>query len=115
MIVGVSYAKVSKRVNIQRLKTDIWTDIEHTLGPAESTPAAKQSSGNTEEMSFQEMISDIAANNPRQKDVSLPFYFICLLHLANEHVRPDLFDVCSLTHSLSSHTGSEDRRPRRHE
>jgi hypothetical protein len=33
------------------------------------------------------MISDLAAGDEvRQRDVSLPFYFICLLHLANEHV-----------------------------
>lgn len=38
-------------------------------------------------LSFQEIISEIAGeDDARQKDVTLPFYFICLLHLANEHV-----------------------------
>lgn len=96
VFVSPSYAKVSKRVNIQRLKTDIWSDIEHTLGvdgaaegrvpTSKGIDAASASpSEKPESMSFQSMISDIASQ-PRQKDVSLPFYFICLLHLANEHV-----------------------------
>lgn len=44
---------------------------------------------NTEEMSFQDLVCDITTGQ-RQKDVTLPFYFICLLHLANEKVCPVL-------------------------
>ena len=132
------YAQVSKRVNIQRLKSDIWGSITNQIVPdASSEPAIpslatlsiadtedtenSQANGNIntigtdgeisynkaaavkrrssdrdrdiegvrvvqDSMSFQHMISSIATN-PRQKDVSLPFYFICLLHLANENVR----------------------------
>jgi condensin complex subunit 2 len=39
-----------------------------------------------EEMSFQDLVCDINSEQ-KQKDVSLPFYFLCLLHLANEKVR----------------------------
>ena len=96
------YAKVSKRVNIQRLKADIWGNIRATLpnvdpnttaAAQENAPAApaptlnKTSSATAEGMSFQTMIADLAAGDEaRQRDVTLPFYFICLLHLANEHV-----------------------------
>jgi hypothetical protein len=38
------------------------------------------------EMSFQDLVCDINSEQ-KQKDVSLPFYFLCLLHLANEKVR----------------------------
>jgi hypothetical protein len=38
-----------------------------------------------EETSFQDLVCDISSGQ-RQKDVTLPFYFICLLHLANEKV-----------------------------
>ena len=36
-------------------------------------------------VSFQDLISDISVKQ-KQKEVTLPFYFICLLHLANEKV-----------------------------
>ena len=39
----------------------------------------------SEEISFQDLVCDISGEQ-RQKDVTLPFYFICLLHLANEKV-----------------------------
>jgi condensin complex subunit 2 len=99
------YAKVSKRVNIQRLKTDIWGNIRSALPAADQDhdghdtenhqPSAVPrpdklsgvSTGAREALSFQSMISDLAAGDEvRQRDVTLPFYFICLLHLANEHV-----------------------------
>lgn len=38
-----------------------------------------------EETSFQDLVCEISSGQ-RQKDVTLPFYFICLLHLANEKV-----------------------------
>jgi hypothetical protein len=98
---------VSKRVNIQRLKTDIWGNIRSALPAADQDhdghdgenhqPSAIPPSrpdklsglsvGDRDALSFQSMISDLAAGDEvRQRDVSLPFYFICLLHLANEHV-----------------------------
>jgi hypothetical protein len=39
----------------------------------------------TSELSFQKLITDMNIQQ-QQEDVSLPFYFICLLHLANEKV-----------------------------
>ena len=42
---------------------------------------------NNEEISFQDLVCDITTGQ-KQKDVTLPFYFICLLHLANEKVCP---------------------------
>jgi hypothetical protein len=36
-------------------------------------------------VSFQEMMMDVGENQ-KQKEATLPFYFICLLHLANEKV-----------------------------
>lgn len=95
---------MSKRVNIQRLKADIWGNIRATLpnvdptaitstaqenAPASTAPTLNKTSSATAEggMSFQTMIADLAAGDEvRQRDVTLPFYFICLLHLANEHV-----------------------------
>ena len=39
------------------------------------------------QLSFQELISDVGYKQ-QQQGVSLSFYFICLLHLANEKVNP---------------------------
>ncbi len=43
----------------------------------------KSSYCNGNEMSFQGLVNDLALGQ-KQKDVSVSFYFICLLHLANE-------------------------------
>ena len=74
------YSKVSKRVNIQKLKSDIWHNIHHTLEDEQQSEREE-----SESMSFQGLIQDLVTN-PRQKDVTVSFYFICLLHLANENV-----------------------------
>jgi condensin complex subunit 2 len=87
---------VSKRVNIQRLKTDIWGNIRTNMPSVEpenspvaaSSPDPSKGTVPQTALSFQDMICELAAGDEvRQKDVTLPFYFICLLHLANEHVR----------------------------
>lgn len=39
----------------------------------------------TEEMSFQDLVADIAVGQ-KQKDATFAYYFISLLHLANEKV-----------------------------
>ncbi len=38
-----------------------------------------------EKISLQEVVTHMSENET-QKEVTFPFYFICLLHLANEHV-----------------------------
>jgi len=133
--IEISYAKVSKRVNIQRLKKDIWSSIRSSLpngrrhGEEEEEEAASIDGENLEPsnveeednnqqqqqpckipaaqsqtLSFQGMIGNVVQKqmveqgDVRQKDVTLPFYFICLLHLANEHTlkiedRPDMSDL----------------------
>ena len=86
---------MSKRVNIQRLKTDIWSNIRTAMPSVENdienagfTPAGATEKAPSTALSFQNMIAELAEGDEvRQKDVTLPFYFICLLHLANEHVR----------------------------
>jgi hypothetical protein len=60
-------------------------DLKATLTTASSASAASPSANASTELSFQELINDIAVEQ-KQKDVSLSFYFICLLHLANEKV-----------------------------
>jgi hypothetical protein len=50
-------------------------------GKDRNTPKKKDN------ISFHSIINDVSLNSVnQQKDASFPFYFICLLHLANEKV-----------------------------
>ena len=102
--VSVGYATVAKKVDVRKLKRDLWHGIETVL----VTPAveeekknedrdieddAEDSSGEktpekprqnpSDGLSFQNIVRDMEQSKT-QVDVSLPFYFICVLHLANE-------------------------------
>ena len=84
----VSYCKVSKRVNMHRLKSTMWTSLSN---------AALSSVG---EIRLSEVIATIdaqAMGGERKKaELSFPYCFISLLHLANEH---DLTLTLTLNHS----------------
>ncbi len=98
---------------MRKLKLDIWSKIDETImhpqdpemENAENAghgnhPTEKPSLGTTkkinviasedgtspEKLSFQDLISSMAGSANQQPGASLPFYFICLLHLANEKV-----------------------------
>lgn len=88
--VQVGYATVAKKVDVKRLKRDIWNELQERFNTVESNA---EEDGTEEEkadivnrsngMSFQEVVQDLEADKS-QVDASLPFYFICILHLANE-------------------------------
>jgi hypothetical protein len=122
------YATTAKRVNVRKLKSDIWNHVDKLPSSSLASPQPsleiindenkqpnngygfgtdhddgklllqKNSSKQTKaassstvsaigegKMSFQELVRDISSSQ-NQKDATLPFYFICLLHLANEKV-----------------------------
>lgn len=98
--VHVGYATVAKKVDVKRLKKDLWSELETNFGDEpkddveEEEKKEEQAEGDDEvaatknnapqaEISFKETIQEMD-NSQKQTDVSLPFYFICLLHLANE-------------------------------
>ena len=95
--IDIGFATTAKRVNVKKLKTDIWSHIDElpvaSLSAEEDgenqSPNAGATEGDaadgkaTDKLSFQELVREIASEQ-KQKDVTLPFYFICLLHLANE-------------------------------
>jgi len=92
--IDIGFATTAKRVNVKKLKTDIWSHIDE-LPVASTTEDGENQSPNagteaeaaggkaTDKLSFQDLVREIATEQ-KQKDVTLPFYFICLLHLANE-------------------------------
>ena len=111
--IDIGYSTVAKRINVKQLKVDIWQEIaqlagttregsshvDENGGDGENAPPAadfhatelkgdaqitdKSAYCDGKEMSFQGLVNDLAVRQ-KQKEVSVSFYFICLLHLANE-------------------------------
>jgi len=100
--IEVGYVTVAKKVDVRRLKKDLWESIEsktdsesHDHGTKLSTecdmneemkePHSHESavSKSPVAVSFKETVNFLEASQS-QGDVTLPFYFICILHLANE-------------------------------
>lgn len=89
---NVQYAKKAKRVDVKRLKDDIWNDLRALVD--EPTPGLETDEGESEPepqvttpvKTFDSVIQSLRSNYPREKmsEISTSFCFICLLHLANE-------------------------------
>ena len=91
--IQIAYATVSKKVDVKRLKNDLWTELESKLGDLndgntvdsnENGGQCPQVSRSDKKLSFQQTVQEMDKLGQTQADVTLPFYFICLLHLANE-------------------------------
>ncbi|CAB9507113.1 Condensin complex subunit 2 [Seminavis robusta] len=82
--VQVGYATIAKKVDVRRLKRDLWTEIETQIDPNETADRESMEVSSLQDgLSFQEAVNDLEESKT-QGDVTLPFYFICVLHLANE-------------------------------
>ncbi|KAF8972668.1 condensin complex subunit 2/barren [Flammula alnicola] len=93
----VNYAKRAKRVDVRKLKENIWKGLEIVV---KKDPAATQDNDEgmdvdesditptdpSESRQFSQVISGLQKSYPREKmeEISTSFCFICLLHLANE-------------------------------
>lgn len=71
----VNYARTAKRVDVKKLKDNLWKVL--------TTSEEEKVQG---EQKFTDIINDLKKMySPKtMKDISIPFCFICLLHLANE-------------------------------
>lgn len=70
----VNYARVSKKVDVRKLKDNLWkavTSLQQESKTINFTNVAREVGGNYSEEA--------------QRELSTSFCFICLLHLANEH------------------------------
>jgi condensin complex subunit 2 len=79
--IQVGYATVAKKVDVKRLKKDLWSELETNFELEEENYSEKEN--NKPVLSFKDTVSEMETHKS-QSDVTLPFYFICLLHLANE-------------------------------
>ncbi|WAQ91958.1 hypothetical protein PtA15_15A351 [Puccinia triticina] len=102
----VNYAKKAKRVDVKKLKENIWKELEELTTEMELEANANDHHGETEDSleqeaensegdgatkkkktkTFTKVINGLRSMYPREKmeEISTSFCFICLLHLANE-------------------------------
>ncbi|KAJ6504878.1 condensin complex subunit 2/barren [Mycena vitilis] len=90
----VNYAKRAKRVDVRKLKDNIWKGLDivvsQTKPEAEETmdvdPDEPTPTDPSEARVFSSVISGLQRSYPKDKmeEISTSFCFICLLHLANE-------------------------------
>lgn len=106
--IDIKYDRVSKKVDVKKLKASMWDSVQAKVKPetenkteadAEAETAEGDANENAEEelqkTSFSSTISEVSSHVPA--NVTVPFYFICMLHLANEkglniQGHPDLSD-----------------------
>ena len=98
--IDINYAQVAKKVDVRRLKKDLWTELEEKtawIKPVESPETTieekeedddmyedpRPKNGEPQYVSFKETCEKLD-NTQGQHGVTVSFYFICCLHLANE-------------------------------
>ncbi|TAQ90517.1 hypothetical protein B7494_g1167 [Chlorociboria aeruginascens] len=91
----VQYARVAKKVDVRRLKEELWRAMgldggEGGLPPQtpgrRSMPTVEPAQGEDGSLKFTSLMQNLQAVYPKQAmdDISTSYCFICLLHLANE-------------------------------
>ncbi|PVI02607.1 barren [Periconia macrospinosa] len=85
----VQYARVAKKVDVKRLKDELWKGIgleEIKAPPPPDTTDPTELKAVDGSLKFTEVINGLQTVYPKQAmdDISTSFCFICLLHLANE-------------------------------
>ncbi|KAI9717536.1 MAG: hypothetical protein M1812_004677 [Candelaria pacifica] len=86
----VQYARVAKKVDVRRLKEEMWRGIglkdeTPTQTPSKPTEPPIPDPGNAP-LKFTSVMNNLQSVYPKQAmaDISTSYCFICLLHLANE-------------------------------
>lgn len=86
---AIGFAKTAKKVDVKKLKENIWTKMNDTIVKVEESGQETQVEPLNEESEqpFSSVMSTLRDAYPekRLKDISVSFCFICLLHLANEN------------------------------
>ncbi|KAL5513141.1 hypothetical protein ACEPAH_3539 [Sanghuangporus vaninii] len=93
----VNYARRAKRVDVRKLKENIWRGLDIIVPPSQGledesddtpmeTPDGRPPTNPEEPRVFSSVVSGLQTVYPKEKmtDISTSFCFICLLHLANE-------------------------------
>ncbi|KAF4974962.1 hypothetical protein FZEAL_8194 [Fusarium zealandicum] len=85
----VQYARVAKKVDVRRLKEELWNGMDKDIleKPADApAPLDAADAKQDEPLKFTSVMNNLQAVYPKpiMDDISTSFCFICLLHLANE-------------------------------
>jgi condensin complex subunit 2 len=87
--INIDYARRAKIVDVKKLKGTLWQQVEESLDEHHQREDRQHSEGRDHDdaaphVSF---VESVRATAPKVDDpnVTVPFYFICLLHLANEN------------------------------
>ncbi|KAL6608069.1 hypothetical protein ACP70R_041132 [Stipagrostis hirtigluma subsp. patula] len=80
--IDIQYDKVSKQVDVHALKEVLWNHIHISAGTDDLEREDAESS-----LRLTQVLHDLPSSNPdaASTEISPHLYFICLLHLANEH------------------------------
>ncbi|EEB95513.1 hypothetical protein MPER_05505, partial [Moniliophthora perniciosa FA553] len=88
----IKYSKRSKRVDVRKLKDNIWKELDMVVPPKRPDDDSMdvdedvKATDPSEARQFDTVITNLHKVYPRDKmqDISTSYCFICLLHLANE-------------------------------
>ncbi|KAK4196377.1 putative condensin complex subunit 2 [Triangularia verruculosa] len=87
----VQYARVAKKVDVRRLKEELWKGmglekLEEAPPPPPPTAESPSDSPEDPELKFTDVMNGLQKVYPKpvMDDISTSYCFICLLHLANE-------------------------------
>ncbi|GKT97779.1 condensin complex subunit 2 [Fusarium langsethiae] len=84
----VQYARVAKKVDVRRLKEELWKGMDNDILGKQPEPSATPDSDFKQDqpLKFTEVMNNLQTVYPKpvMDDISTSYCFICLLHLANE-------------------------------
>ncbi|KAL6716293.1 hypothetical protein ACLMJK_005859 [Lecanora helva] len=84
----VQYARVAKKVDVRKLKEEMWRGIgfHDTVSPETPIPVVPPEKSEELPLKFTSVMNNLQQVYPKQAmaDISTSYCFICLLHLANE-------------------------------
>ncbi|EKJ77021.1 hypothetical protein NXS19_012190 [Fusarium pseudograminearum] len=84
----VQYARVAKKVDVRRLKEELWKGMDNDILGKQPEPLASPDSDFKQDqpLKFTEVMNNLQTVYPKpvMDDISTSYCFICLLHLANE-------------------------------
>ena len=87
----LNFSRVAKRVDVKFLKDNLWKTIKEEAKtierPAEPNEENIEEQVEPPKQTFGKLVASVANlyGTEQRKELSTSFYFICLLHLANEH------------------------------
>lgn len=108
---ALPFARQAKRINIQHLKQALWHELDTAANPTSGKRPKKQQESNTFSNLLVHLPEAYKADNAagqvakELKDITVPYCFICLLHLANEHcleLQEDKGELCILSPRMAS-------------